>query len=199
MTSEPRKIPTNMPRLESTDQNSRINSPDESGIGDFINPDFEFDQFETELAATKGISFHLALNLPVTWQSSTLKYPRFFPESPSRIADFWNQIPTKWIDSRSYRHFRGVDESIAYRGVVVKHFWSAFAIVRNVCSHNAMNLCKFFIRLPTKVAFTQEALLSFRFICGFQWILRLSESIGRCEANVCNFGRVVLVSPPWHW
>ncbi|KAL5968187.1 Rho GTPase-activating protein 1, partial [Taenia solium] len=53
MTSEPHKSSTNMPHLGSTDQNPSLNSLDESGIGDFISPDFEFDQFETELAATK--------------------------------------------------------------------------------------------------------------------------------------------------
>uniref|UniRef100_A0A5K3ERX9 Rho GTPase-activating protein 1 n=1 Tax=Mesocestoides corti TaxID=53468 RepID=A0A5K3ERX9_MESCO len=31
---------------------SRLNSVEEPSTGDFINPDFEFDQFETELAAT---------------------------------------------------------------------------------------------------------------------------------------------------
>ncbi|KAH9281255.1 Rho GTPase-activating protein 1 [Echinococcus granulosus] len=54
MASEPRKSFTSLPHFEDVDQNSRINSVDESGIGDFISPDFEFDQFETELAATRG-------------------------------------------------------------------------------------------------------------------------------------------------
>uniref|UniRef100_A0A5K3ERQ7 Rho GTPase-activating protein 1 n=1 Tax=Mesocestoides corti TaxID=53468 RepID=A0A5K3ERQ7_MESCO len=43
---------TNAPPLDSVIPTSRLNSVEEPSTGDFINPDFEFDQFETELAAT---------------------------------------------------------------------------------------------------------------------------------------------------
>ncbi|VDM35527.1 unnamed protein product, partial [Hydatigera taeniaeformis] len=53
MASEPLESSNNMPHLGTADQSSRMNSFGGSGIDDFISPDFEFDQFETELAATK--------------------------------------------------------------------------------------------------------------------------------------------------
>ncbi|KAM7542135.1 hypothetical protein Aperf_G00000007639 [Anoplocephala perfoliata] len=53
MASESQKNPTIQP-ADSLDADFQVISVDESGAVDFINPDFEFDQFDTELAATKN-------------------------------------------------------------------------------------------------------------------------------------------------
>ncbi|VDL19310.1 unnamed protein product [Hymenolepis diminuta] len=54
MTTEPPKTSTDLRGRESPDPTSQLNSVlDEQSAGDFVNPDFEFDQFETELAAAK--------------------------------------------------------------------------------------------------------------------------------------------------
>ncbi|KAM3177274.1 hypothetical protein ACTXT7_004840, partial [Hymenolepis weldensis] len=52
MTTEPPKTSTDLRGRESPDPTSQLYSVlDEQSAGDFVNPDFEFDQFETELAA----------------------------------------------------------------------------------------------------------------------------------------------------
>lgn len=61
MASEPRKSSTNQRNADNLDLDLQLNNVDESTTVDFINPDFEFDQFDTELAATKSklqIIFH---------------------------------------------------------------------------------------------------------------------------------------------
>lgn len=61
MTTQPLKAAADIPARESPDLNSQLNSIiDEPSTGDFVNPDFEFDQFDTELAAAKSnYPFHL--------------------------------------------------------------------------------------------------------------------------------------------
>lgn len=55
MTTELPKTSTDLRGRESPDPTSQLNSVlDEQSAGDFVNPDFEFDQFETELAAAKS-------------------------------------------------------------------------------------------------------------------------------------------------
>ena len=51
MASDPHETPTGSPHVDGLDQTSRIDSAVDPNAGDFINPELEFDQFETELAA----------------------------------------------------------------------------------------------------------------------------------------------------
>ena len=59
MASDPHNTPTTSFHVDVFDQTSQNVSVSEHGAGDFINPDFEFDQFETELAMTSGRYFFM--------------------------------------------------------------------------------------------------------------------------------------------